>query len=73
MSASVGAIALASLATFVVNFLWFGPKTFFPIWWRALGRTDQPGQGASMGLVFGMTIPLPGLLPGVNAPIKADG
>jgi hypothetical protein len=24
--------------------IWFGPKTFFPIWWRAIGKTasDKP-------------------------------
>ncbi len=36
--------------------LWFGPKTFFPRWWQALGKSadDQPG-GSNMALVFGVT------------------
>ncbi len=37
--------------------LWFNPKTFFPMWWRAIGKSDQdqPGNGQHMGLVFGLT------------------
>ena len=51
---------LAILVAFVVAFaggaLWFGPKTFFPVWWRALGHSDddQPGTG-NMAVVFGLT------------------
>ena len=21
--------------------LWFGPKTFFPVWWKAIGKSDS--------------------------------
>lgn len=37
--------------------LWYNPKTFFPTWWRGIGKTekDTPGAGANMGLVFGLT------------------
>lgn len=50
------------LAVFVVNFLigfaWFNGKTFYPLWWKALGKSpsEEPGQGQSMGAVFGSTI-----------------
>ena len=51
------AVLIAALANFVAGFLWFGPKTMFPVWWRAMGRTtdDVPGTG-NMGLVFGLTL-----------------
>lgn len=55
------------LAVFVVNFLigfaWFNGKTFYPLWWKALGKSpsEEPGQGQSMGAVFGATI-LAGLI-----------
>ncbi len=50
-------IILATVAAFVVGFIWFGPKTFFPIWWRALGREGKPGfEGQNMGMVFGLTV-----------------
>ena len=32
------AIALATLASFVIGFVWFNGKTFYPVWYRALGK-----------------------------------
>ncbi|MEN9692624.1 MAG: hypothetical protein RLZZ330_268 [Actinomycetota bacterium] len=51
------AVLIASLANFVAGFAWFSPKTMFPVWWRAMGKSpdDQPGT-ESMGTVFGLTI-----------------
>lgn len=50
---------LALLIGFVVAFaagaLWFGPKTFFPVWWKAMGKGDETPGGGNMGLVFGLT------------------
>ncbi len=48
-------VLVAFLANFLVGFLWFGPKTFFPIWWKAMGKTGDPGEGANMGIVFAST------------------
>jgi len=31
-------IFLASLSSFIIGAVWFGPKTFYPIWMKALGR-----------------------------------
>lgn len=40
--------------------LWFGPKTFFPVWWRLIGHPPgtpaNPGGDLSMVVVFGSTI-----------------
>ena len=49
---------LAALLAFVVNWLWFGPKTFYPAWMRALGRDPaQPPNGqVTMGQAFGGVI-----------------
>ena len=53
---------LGVLGVFVVNFLigfaWFNGKTFYPLWWKALGKSpsEEPGQGQSMGAVFGATV-----------------
>ncbi len=51
-------ILLAVLVSFVANFVWFGPRTFYPVWARALGKdpAEQPGGGQSMAVVFGLTI-----------------
>lgn len=54
---SVVGVVLAVLGGFVVGFVWFGPKTFFPVWWRAMGRgDDRPGEGMNMAVVFGATL-----------------
>ncbi len=50
-------VLIAFVVAFVANFLWFGPRTMFPIWWRALGKpdTEQPAT-EGMAKVFGLTI-----------------
>ena len=48
-------VLIAFLVNFVIGFIWFGPKTFFPIWWKAIGKTGDPGEGANMTVVFAST------------------
>ena len=52
------AVLVASLVSFVIGFLWFSPKTFFPVWWKAMGRRadESPEGGLPMGAVFGLTV-----------------
>lgn len=47
---------LAAVVGIVIGAVWFGPKTFFPIWWKLIGKTpeQQPGTG-NMAMVFGLT------------------
>lgn len=51
------AIGLCVVLGVISGSLWFNPKTFFPMWWRAIGKSDsdQPGSGQQMSLVFGLT------------------
>ena len=51
-------ILIAVLVSFAANFVWFGPKTFYPVWARALGKDPSlpPGGGQSTGALFGLTI-----------------
>ena len=32
------AVVVASLTSFVIGAVWFGPKTFYPVWMKAMGR-----------------------------------
>ena len=54
------AVLAAVVVAFVANFVWFGPKTFYPVWARALGKdpSQSPAQdgGLGMGAVFGLTV-----------------
>lgn len=51
------AVVLCVLASMVIGGIWFGPKTFFPAWWKAIGKTDKdtPG-GTNMGVMWGGTV-----------------
>mgnify|MGYP000092953248 FL=1 len=53
------AIFVASLSSFVIGALWFGPKTFYPVWMKAMGR-EVPTERIEMKagetlLMFGGT------------------
>jgi hypothetical protein len=52
------AVALGTLAIFMIQAIWFGPKTFYPVWWKALGKEptkpeDQDTSGKTMLRLFG--------------------
>lgn len=50
------AIVVAWIAAFIAGAIWFGPKTFFPIWWRAMGKDPNNMEvTGNMGLIFGGT------------------
>ena len=53
----IGIIA-GTAVSFVSGFLWFGPATFFPTWWRLMGKgpKDAPGGGVTMGVAFGSVL-----------------
>lgn len=50
------AVGLAALAGIIIGAVWFGPKTFFPLWWKFLGKkpSEQPGT-ENMAVIFGST------------------
>jgi hypothetical protein len=60
------AVVLGVVASMVIGGIWFGPKTFFPIWWKAVGKAGEPGQAnvpegqmsssLGMGMVWGGVI-----------------
>ncbi len=49
-------IFVAGLIQISVGAIWFGPKTFFPIWWKLMGKdpNQQPGSDG-MAKVFSIT------------------
>lgn len=49
------AILIGFVVAFAAGAVWFGPKTFFPVWWRAMGKGDEAPGGDNMALVFGLT------------------
>ena len=55
-SINLAAVLVSVVAAFAIGFIWFGPKTFFPAWWRALGKTGDPGAEGGMALTFGLSL-----------------
>ena len=52
------AVVVCVIVSMIVGSLWFNQKTFFPIWWKGIGKTasDIPGGGSSMAMTWGLTI-----------------
>lgn len=50
------AVLACVVAAMLIGSIWYNPKTFFPAWWQAIGKTGQPGMGDNMGLTWGLTI-----------------
>ncbi len=51
------AVVACVVVSMIVGSLWFNPKTFYPAWWKAIGRSenDVPGM-QNMGMVWGLTV-----------------
>ncbi len=52
------AVIASVVASMIIGSLWFNPKTFYPAWWKAIGKTDQdvPGDQSGMGVVWGLIV-----------------
>jgi len=53
------AVVACVVASMIVGSVWFHPKTFFPTWWKAIGKSDNDDASKSsigMGLTWGLII-----------------
>lgn len=53
------AFAVVYLIGFMFSALWFGPKTFYPVWWKLMGDRPMPtrdNQQGSPAAMFGLTM-----------------
>ena len=52
------AVVVCVVVAMVVGFFWFGPKTFYPMWWKAIGKPEnsEPGAGMSMALMWPLVV-----------------
>ena len=53
------AFAVVYVIGFVVSSVWFGPKTFYPIWWKLMGDRPMPTretQTTPAVALFGLTM-----------------
>ncbi|MEY4425267.1 MAG: hypothetical protein RJB56_894 [Actinomycetota bacterium] len=49
------AVLVSSVVFFMIEGIWFGPKTFYPVWQKAMGRSPDETSGSDMpmGALFG--------------------
>jgi len=52
------AVMVCVVVSMISGTIWYNPKTFFPVWWKGIGKSDSSAPGASggMGLTWGLTI-----------------
>ncbi len=52
------AVVVCVVVNMVSGFLWFSPRTFFPAWWKGIGKSesDRPGGVGGMGMTWGLTV-----------------
>jgi hypothetical protein len=51
------AVVACVVASMIIGSFWFNPKTFYPAWWRAIGRSENDAPGMqNMGVVWGGTV-----------------
>lgn len=54
---NIFAILVCVIASMISGSLWYNPKTFFPIWWKGIGKIDQePGIEGNMPLTWALTL-----------------
>ena len=52
------AVVACVVVAMVVGSIWFGPKTFYPMWLKAIGKPENhdPGAGMNMALMWPLVI-----------------
>lgn len=53
------AVSACVVASMIIGAVWFAPKTFFPVWWKAIGKSDgedPSGSSIGMGLTWGLIV-----------------
>ncbi|MEP7134417.1 MAG: DUF1761 domain-containing protein [Chloroflexota bacterium] len=51
------AVVACVFASMIIGSVWFHPKTFFPAWWKAIGKSENDGPSSTnMGMVWGLIV-----------------
>ena len=50
------AVVACVVVSMIVGSVWFSQKTFFPVWWKAIGRSEKDAPGMqNMGMTWALT------------------
>jgi hypothetical protein len=51
------AVVACVLVSMISGTLWYNPKTFFPIWWKGIGKTEKDTpETSNMNLTWALTL-----------------
>lgn len=51
------AVVVCVVVSMIVGSVWFSQKTFFPMWWKAIGKSEKDASGMqNMGMTWGLTV-----------------
>jgi hypothetical protein len=50
------AVIVCVIVSMISGSIWYNPRTLFPIWWKGIGKTGEPGMQGNMGMTWGLTI-----------------
>lgn len=50
------AVVACVVVSMISGSIWYNPRTFFPAWWRGIGKTGEPGMQGNMGMTWTLTI-----------------
>jgi hypothetical protein len=50
------AVVACVVVSMVSGTLWYNPKTFFPIWWKGIGKGDEAPGMSSMTMTWTLTV-----------------
>lgn len=51
------AVVVCIVVSMISGTIWYNPRTFFPVWWRGIGKQDGDAPGTdNMAVTWGLTI-----------------
>jgi len=50
------AVVVCVVVSMISGSIWYNPKTFFPIWWKVVGKENQAPGMQNMGMTWTLTI-----------------
>ena len=51
------AVLVCVVANMAIGFVWYNPKTFFPAWWKGIGKAEGEVPGSDgMGMTWALTV-----------------
>ena len=50
------AVVVCVVVSMISGSIWYNPKTFFPVWWKVVGKENQAPGMQNMGMTWTLTV-----------------